>query len=51
MDRAAAVAIAVMQVIATAPEKELRQAIENYLRDEFANIERQTAADRETGDV
>jgi hypothetical protein len=51
MDRAAAVAIAVMQMIATAPVKEQRPAIENYLRDEFANIERQTAADRETGDV
>ena len=51
MDRAAAVAIAIMQMIATAPEKELRPAIENYLRDEFANIERQTAADQETGDM
>ena len=34
-DRAAVVTTAIMQMIATAPKDELRQAIEAYLRDEF----------------
>ncbi len=33
------------QMIATAPKNELRQAIENYLRDEFEDAARQAVAD------
>jgi hypothetical protein len=39
-DRAAVVTTAIMQMIATAPRNELRQAIEAYLRDEFEDIAR-----------
>src|SRR6516164_8531731 len=39
-DRAAVVTTAIMQMIATAPKHELRQAIEAYLRDEFADLAR-----------
>jgi hypothetical protein len=35
-DRAAVVTTAIMQMIATAPKRDLRQAIEAYLRGEFA---------------
>jgi hypothetical protein len=45
LDRAAAVTSAIMQMIATAPKEQLRQAIEYYLRDEFAVIASQLAAD------
>jgi hypothetical protein len=49
-DRATVVAAAVMQIVAriagfTRPKKEVRQEIENYLRDEFADAARQSAAD------
>lgn len=50
-DRAAAVAAAVEQIFDTAQGREQRQALEHYLRDEFADIERQIAADRESGDA
>jgi hypothetical protein len=47
-DRATVATTAIMQMIATAPTKEeMQQAIEASLRDEFADIERQVAADRE----
>ena len=39
-DRAAVVTTAIMQMIATAPKHELRQAIEDYLRDEFVDLTR-----------
>ena len=39
-DRAAVVTTAIMQMIATAPKHELRQAIEDYLRDEFVDLAR-----------
>jgi hypothetical protein len=39
-DRAAVVTTAIMQMIATAPRGELRQAIEDYLRDEFVDLAR-----------
>ena len=39
-DRAAVVTTAIMQMIATAPKGELRQAIEDYLRDEFVDLAR-----------
>jgi hypothetical protein len=49
-DRAAAVAVAIMQIVARVavfarPKKEVQQEIENYLRDEFADVARQSAAD------
>jgi hypothetical protein len=51
LDRAAVVAAAVEQIFETAQGREQRQALEDYLRDEFADIERQIAADRESGDA
>jgi hypothetical protein len=44
-DRVAAAATAIMQIVATAPKDELRQAIESFLRDEFADVARQLVAD------
>ena len=39
-DRTAVATTAIMQMIATAPKHELRQAIEDYLRDEFVDLAR-----------
>ena len=50
-DRAAVISIGIMQIVATAKQRELRQELENYLREEIADIERQVAADRESGDA
>jgi hypothetical protein len=50
-DRAAVVAAAVEQIFDTAQGRERRQALEACLRDEFADIERQIAADRKSGDA
>jgi hypothetical protein len=44
-DRAAVVTTAIMQMIATAPKGELRQAIEVYLREEFDDAARYLAAE------
>jgi hypothetical protein len=44
-DRAAVVTTAIMQMIATAPTGELRQAIETYLREEFDDAARHLAAE------
>jgi hypothetical protein len=44
-DRAAVVTTAIMQMIATTPKDELRQAIEAYLRDEFEDAARHLAAE------
>ena len=44
-DRAAVVATAIMQMIATAPKGELREAIEAYLREEFEDAARYLAAE------
>jgi hypothetical protein len=44
-DRAVVVTTAIMQMIATAPKGELRQAIETYLRDEFDDAARHLAAE------
>ena len=44
-DRAAVVTTAIMQMIATAPKGELRQAIEAYLREEFDDAARHLAAE------
>jgi hypothetical protein len=45
-DRAALAATAIMQMVATAPEKELQRAIEDYSRDQFSKLKRQIAAER-----
>jgi hypothetical protein len=45
-DLAAVVTTAIMQMITIAPEKELRRAIEDYLRDQFSDVEHQIAAER-----
>jgi DNA-binding protein Fis len=44
-DRAAVVTIAIRQMIATLPKKDLRDAVEDYLRDEFADHEGQVVSD------
>ena len=44
-DRATVVAAAVLHIVATAPECERQQAVENYLHDEFSNIEAQQGGD------
>ena len=45
-DRAARVTTALLQAILATPRSGLRQQFEELLRDEFADIERQSAADR-----
>jgi hypothetical protein len=44
-DRAAVVAVAVLQIFETAPTSEREEAIEEYLRDEFLDEQRQALAD------
>jgi hypothetical protein len=39
-DRAAAVAVAIVQIFETAPPNQCRQYVEDYLRDEFADVGR-----------
>jgi hypothetical protein len=51
LDRAAVVVAAVLQILDTAPRHGLRQAVEQYLRDELADLERQIAADRSGPDA
>jgi hypothetical protein len=50
-DRAATIATALIQIIRSVPEIGLRQPIENYLRDELADVERQIAAERSCPDA
>ena len=50
-DRAAVVTVAVLQMVASAPLHELQQALENLLRDEFSDAERQARADKEPADA
>jgi hypothetical protein len=50
LDRAAIVAVAVMQIIDTAPKQSAQQELEKYLRDELADLARQAAAERELSD-
>jgi hypothetical protein len=45
-DRAAIVAQAILQIVRTAPAEKLHQAVAEYLRDEFIDLERQIVADR-----
>jgi hypothetical protein len=47
LDRAAVAATALMQIFATAQGPELRQTLEDYLRDELADVKHQAIADRE----
>jgi hypothetical protein len=50
-DRAAVVATAVMHIFATAERRELRQALEDYRREQFAEVQCQTAIDWEPVDA
>ena len=52
-DRAAVVATALLQIIlsSSTPRSELRQHVEELLRDEFADVERQAATDRTNVDA
>lgn len=50
-DRAAVVVAAILQIMATAPDHERRQALENYVRDEITDIQRQAIADGESRDA
>ena len=45
-DRAEVVAAAVEQIFATAQGSERRQALDNCLREEFAEVQRETIAER-----
>jgi hypothetical protein len=46
-DRAAILAVAVLQILATAPKQSAQQELERYLRDELSDLARQVAAERE----
>jgi hypothetical protein len=48
-DRAAVVTTAIMQMIATAPKGQSRQAIEAYLRDEFEDVARHNESPQSAG--
>jgi hypothetical protein len=49
-DRAATLAVAVLQIIDTAPKHSARRELEKYLRNELADLARQAAAEREVSD-
>jgi hypothetical protein len=50
-DCAAVIAVAVLQIVDTAPEHAVFWQIENYLRDEIADLECQLAAERGVSDA
>jgi hypothetical protein len=50
-DRAAVVTTAIIQIIAAVRESERRRALEGYLREEFAEVQRQALADLESVDA
>jgi len=50
-DRAGVAATAILQIVNTAPGANLQQQIENYLRDELADVERQISAERSCPDA
>jgi hypothetical protein len=50
-DRAAVVAVAIEQIFATAQGRERRQALEDYIRTEFAEVRCQAVADWEPVDA
>jgi hypothetical protein len=47
LDRAAVVTTAIIQIVATVEASEQQQALEDCLRDEFAEVQRETIAGRE----
>lgn len=49
--RAAAVAVAVIQIIKTAPRQQRQQQVEQYLHDEFEDERRDALVDRELADA
>jgi hypothetical protein len=49
--RAATVAVAITQIIKTAPHQKRQQQVEQYLANEFEDERRQTIADRELSDA
>jgi hypothetical protein len=50
-DRAATLAIAVLQIIDTAPKQSARRELKRYLRDELADLSREVIAERELSDA
>lgn len=50
-DRVAVVAQALLQIVITAPQQQLRIHLEEVLRDEFTDVERQAIADRGHSDA
>jgi hypothetical protein len=46
-DRATAVAVSIQLIIDTPPPDELRQALENFLRDELFDLKREIAGERD----
>jgi hypothetical protein len=50
-DRAGVAATAILQIVKTIPAASLQEPIEAYLRDEFAELERQVAAERNSPDA
>ena len=50
-DRAAIAAVAVFQIIKTAPYQQRQQQVEQYLRNEFEDERRQSMADRGLADA
>jgi hypothetical protein len=51
LHRAGVAATAILQIVKTVPAADLQEPIEAYLRDEFAELERQVAAERSSPDV
>jgi len=51
IDRAAAVATAILQIVDTAPDYAVRQQLENYLRDEIVNLENRIITERGLSDA
>jgi hypothetical protein len=49
-DRAAVVVTGILQIVTLTPKKQPRPQLEDFLREEFADIARQAAADRDLAD-
>ena len=50
-DRPGVVATAILQIVKTIPATDLQELIEAYLRDEFAELDRQVAGGRNSPDA
>jgi hypothetical protein len=50
-NRAGVAATAILQIVKTVPAAYLQERIEAHLRDEFAELERQVAAERNSADA